>query len=104
MRERIGRLYAVEAQARAENLGAKARQQRRQEQSAAEVAALKARRVAIRAEVLPGSQLAKACDYALRIWGRLEVFLEHGQVEIDTIICWPCFPCWAAPTRGTSNT
>ena len=82
--ERISRLYAVEAQARAEKLGAKARQQRRQEQSAAEVAALKVRLVAIRAEVLPGSQLAKACNYALRIWGRLEVFLEHGQVEIDT--------------------
>ena len=42
------------------------------------------RLVAIRAEVLPGSQLAKACNYTLRIWDRLEVFLEHGQVELDT--------------------
>jgi len=33
---------------------------------------------------LPGSQLDKACDYALRIWPRLEVFLTHGQVELDT--------------------
>lgn len=82
--ERISRLYAVEAQARAEKLTAVARQQRRAAQSTAEVAALKARLLAIRAEVLPGSQLAKACDYALRIWDRLEVFLEHGQVEIDT--------------------
>lgn len=48
------------------------------------MAELKARLVVIRAEVLPGSQLAKACDYALRIWDRLEVFLEHGQVEIDS--------------------
>ena len=52
--------------------------------SAAEVAALKARLVAIREEILPGSQLAKACDYALRIWDPLEVFLAHGQVQIDT--------------------
>jgi hypothetical protein len=28
--------------------------------------------------------LAKACDYALRIWPRLEVFLKNGQVEVDT--------------------
>ena len=48
------------------------------------MAALKGRLVAIRAAGLPGSRLAKACDYALRIWARLEVFLEHGQVEIDT--------------------
>jgi transposase len=82
--ERIGRLYDVERQAREEKLSAPARQQRRQEQSAAEVAALKVRLVAIRAEVLPGSQLAKACNYTLRIWERLEVFLEHGQVELDT--------------------
>jgi len=82
--ERIGRLYDVERQAREEKLSATARQQRRQEQSASEVAALKVRLVAIRAEVLPGSQLAKACDYTLRIWERLEVFLEHGQVELDT--------------------
>ena len=61
-----------------------ARQQRRAERSAAEVAALQARLLTIRAEVLPGSQLAKASDFALRIWDRLEVFLEHGQVEIDT--------------------
>jgi len=33
--------------------------------------------------VLPGSQLAKACDSALRIWTRLEVFLGDGQVEVD---------------------
>ena len=80
----IGRLYDVERQARAEKLSATARQQRRQEQSAGEVAALKVRLVAIRAAVLPGSQLAKACDYALRLWDRLAVFLAHGQVELDT--------------------
>ncbi len=37
----------------------------------------------VRSEVLPGSQLAKACDSALRIWTRLEVFLGNGQVEVD---------------------
>jgi transposase len=82
--ERIGRLYAVEKQAREEKLSAAARLALRQQSSAGEVSGLKARLQAIRAEVLPGSQLGKACDYALRIWPRLEVFLTHGPVELDT--------------------
>jgi transposase len=82
--ERIGRLYAIEKQAREEKLSATARLALRQQHSVAEVSGLKARLQAIRTEVLPGSQLAKACDYALRIWPRLEVFLTHGQVELDT--------------------
>jgi hypothetical protein len=82
--ERLGRLYGVEKQAREEKLSAGARLALRQEHSVAEVSALKERLQAIRTEVLPGSQLAKACDYALRIWPRLEVFLTHGQVELDT--------------------
>lgn len=84
MLERIGRLYAVERQAREQNLGHQARLQLRQKQSAGEVAQIKERLVSIRQEVLPGSQTAKACDYALRIWERLEVFLAHGRVELDT--------------------
>ena len=28
--------------------------------------------------------MAKACDYALRLWARLEVFLTNGAVEVDT--------------------
>jgi transposase len=82
--ERIGRLYQTERQAREQKLDAAGRKALRQQQSVAEVSALKERLQTIRAEVLPGSQLAKACDYALRIWARLEVFLEHGRVELDT--------------------
>jgi transposase len=82
--ERIGRLYQTERQAREQKLAAAGRQALRQQHSVAEVSALKARLLEIRTEGLPGSQLAKACDYALRIWGRLEVFLDHGQVELDT--------------------
>ena len=82
--ERIGRVYAVEKQAREQKLSAAARLELRRQHSAAEVSALKERMLAIRTEALPGSQLARACDYALRIWARLEVFLTHGQVELDT--------------------
>jgi hypothetical protein len=82
--ERIGRLYQTERRAREQKLDGAGRKALRQEHSVAEVSALKARLLEIRIEGLPGSQLAKACDYALRIWARLEVFLEHGQVELDT--------------------
>lgn len=32
----------------------------------------------------PAANCAKGCDYALRIWTRLEVLLEHGEVELAT--------------------
>jgi len=86
--ERIGRLYHPERQAREQKFAAADRKALRQQQSVAEVSALKERLPAIRAAVLPGSQLAKACDYALRIWARLEVFLELGQVELDTNLAY----------------
>ena len=37
--------------------------------------------------MLPASQLAKACDYAMGQWTRLQVFLNHGHVEIDNNWC-----------------
>ena len=67
--QRIGRLYEIERQAREQKLDAAARLQLRQQQSVAEVSALKERMQAIRQAVLPGSQLAKACDYALSLLG-----------------------------------
>lgn len=82
--ERMGRLYEVERQARHQSLDAASRLQLRQHKSADEVRALKERLIAIRQTVLPGSQMGKACDYALRIWDRLEVFLSDGRVELDT--------------------
>ena len=51
------------------------------------MAALKARLVAIRQQIMPGTKLAKACDYALGQWSRLEVYLQNGLVEIDNNWC-----------------
>lgn len=82
--KRIGRIYEIERQAREQQLDAEARLQLRRQHSVAEVSALKERMLSIRQAMLPGSQLAKACDYALRIWERLEVFLSNGAVEVDT--------------------
>ena len=83
----IGRLYAVEAQARQLGLDAAQRLARRQKDSGPVMAALKTRLVAIRQEIPPGGKLAQACDYALGQWSRLEVFLTDGTVEIDNNWC-----------------
>jgi transposase len=85
--ERIGQIYAVEAQARQAGLGVEARQALRQERSAPIMAALKSRLVEIRQQITPGGKLADACDYALGQWSRLEVFLTNGLVEVDNNWC-----------------
>ena len=83
----IGQLYQMEEQARTSKLDIVQRLQLRQQKSRPTVEQLKDRIVAIRQEVLPASQLGKACDYALGQWKRLLVFLEDGEVEIDNNWC-----------------
>jgi hypothetical protein len=85
--ERFAQLYAVEEQARQAGLGARERQQLRQAQSAPLMAQLKARLVEIRQQLSPGSKLAKACDYTLGQWSRLEEYLKDGAIEADNNWC-----------------
>lgn len=81
------RLYAVERQAKEQNLDEAGRLALRQSQSKPIMDALKMRILEVRQQVTPGSKLAKACDYAVGQWSRMEVYLEHGQVEIDNNWC-----------------
>ena len=85
----IGKMYELEDQARQAQAGPAQRLALRQEHTRALVEQLGQRILAIRAEadVLPASQLAKACDYAMGQWTRLQVFLKHGHVEIDNNWC-----------------
>jgi len=84
-----GQLYAVKEQARSQRFNAAQRLELRQQQSRPIFEELGRRIVELRsqADVLPASQLGKACSYALGLWERLGVFLKHGQVEIDTNHC-----------------
>ena len=84
---RFHQLYEVERESRAAQDTAAQRLARRQQRSVALMAALKARLVAIRQQIMPGTKLAKACDYALGQWSRLEVYLQNGLVEIDNNWC-----------------
>jgi len=85
--ERLKPLYAVEQTARAQGLDAAARQALRQEKSLPLMAALHLRLQEIRQQIAPGSRLAQACDYALRQWPRVSLYLAHGEVEVDTNWC-----------------
>ena len=80
-------LYAIEAQARDQNYSTAQRLEARQRESAPRLAALKKRILEIAQSATPGTQLAKACKYALGQWTRLEIFLTHPEIEIDSNWC-----------------
>ncbi|HEY3861166.1 MAG TPA: transposase [Verrucomicrobiae bacterium] len=83
----IGELYAIEEQARQQNLDAGARLELRRQKSVGLMEQLKRKIVEIRQQVLPRSTAGDACNYALNQWNRLRLFLEDGQIEIDNNIC-----------------
>jgi transposase len=84
---RIAELYAVEKRAREAGMSAEDRKRLRQTESVPALEKLKKQIVALRQDVLPKSALGKACDYALRQWSRVEVYANHGDVEIDNNWC-----------------
>lgn len=79
----IAALYQVEERARQDKLTWEQRARLRQEQSQPRLRELKAQIIALRQKVLPKSLTGRACDYALGVWSKLEVYLERGEVEID---------------------
>jgi transposase len=81
--ERIKELYQIESQAREGQMSDGQRHELRQQRSAPIMKELKARILEIRQTVPPASATAKACDYALAQWDRVEKYLEYGQAEID---------------------
>lgn len=85
--QRIWQLYVVEREARQAGLGPAERLAERQKKSVPIMAALKTRVMEIRQQLLPGSQLAKACSYMMGQWTRLEEFLNDGVLEIDNNWC-----------------
>ena len=85
--EGFRKLYAVEAEARERGMDAEGRKALRQERSVPLMGALHGRIQEIRQQMAPGGKLAQACDYALRQWSRVSVYLEHGRVEIDSNWC-----------------
>ena len=81
----IQRLYQTEAAARRDRASPEERMALRRQHAAPVLQILKADLIALRQrpEVLPKGPLGKAIDYALTLWDRLNLYLEHGHLEID---------------------
>lgn len=85
----IGQMYEVEKQAREKGLSPSERLAARQELSRPILDKIRERILALKGEAdfLPASQLGRACNYTLKLWDRLELFLKHGELEIDNNQC-----------------
>jgi hypothetical protein len=81
--QRIGELYAIEAEARERKLTPLERQRLRHEQAPPLLAALKERVEAHLPKVPPKGPLAEAIGYTLNHWVALNRYLDDGRLEID---------------------
>lgn len=80
---RIADLFAIDAEARRQNLTWEGRHALRQEKSQPLLGIIRQQVEAARPQVLPASALAKACNYTLGQWDRLALCLDYGQVELS---------------------
>jgi len=80
----IDELFALDAQARAQNLDQAARHALRQQQVRPLLDALKPKIEAAGAAALPASALGKAVHYTLALWPRLTRFLDYPELELST--------------------
>ena len=83
----MGKLYAVEKEAREAAATHEQRLAMRQQRSVALFEELQAKITQIASHALPSSKLAEACQYALNQWTRLKLYLQNGRIEIDQNLC-----------------
>src|SRR5216684_3945976 len=79
----MNELFAIDAQARDEDLSQMDRHLLRMEKSKPLLDQIKTTIEAARADALPKSALAKACNYTLTLWNRLSRFLEYPELELS---------------------
>ena len=80
---RIDELFAIDAQARVQNLDHAARQALRLEQARPLLDLLRPQIEAARTAALPSSALGKAANYTLALWPKLTRFLEYPELELS---------------------
>jgi transposase len=81
---RIDELFAIDAQARTDNLDPAARHALRLERALPLLDTIQQQIEAARADALPASALGKAASYTLALWRKLTRFLEHPELELST--------------------
>ncbi len=80
---RIDELFTVDAEARRQRLSLEARHALRQEQSRPLLDGIWKQIEAARFTALPGTALAKACNYTVTLWEKLNRFLEYPELELS---------------------
>jgi transposase len=82
--ELINELFAIDAQARNENMDHAARQTLRHEKAPPLLAEIRTHILEMSKTVLPKSAAGQACSYTLSIWTRLTRFLGYPELELST--------------------
>lgn len=80
---RINELFALDAEAREQELSVEARHHLRQQKAPALLQKIKAAIDAAGPGALPGGALENACQYAVGLWPRLNRFLEYPELELS---------------------
>ena len=80
---RMAKLFAIDAQAREEQMDHAARHALRMKEAPAVLEVLKLQIETASRTALPSSPLGKACSYTLRLWGKLTRFLDYPEIELS---------------------
>jgi hypothetical protein len=81
--ELMDKLFAIDARARDEKMDHAARHALRQQEAPPLLGKIHDQILAMSKIVLPKSAAGKACSYALRLWKRLNIFLEYPELELS---------------------
>jgi hypothetical protein len=79
----MAKLFAIDAQAREEDMDHATRHALRGERAPMVLAELQAQIEAAGRTALPSSPLGKACSYTLRLWDKLTRFLDYPELELS---------------------
>jgi transposase len=82
--EIIDDLFAIDAEARAQNLDLAARDQLRQQRARRLLETIRQQMEAARERALPASKLGGAITYTPGLWERLTRFLDYPELELST--------------------
>ena len=77
-------LFAIDRQAREQNLGHAERNALRQERAPKLLEQLRVTALALKKTALPKSAVGQAANYTLSFWSKLTVFLKHPELELST--------------------
>jgi len=80
---RINDLFAIDAEARAQEMDLAGRHALRQNRATPLLEEIRTQIETARSNTLPSGALAKACQYTLTLWSKLTRFLEYPELELS---------------------